>query len=140
MGYRTVGRIQPIRTPLILISYPVVIFLSDGECKFDEAAAYDLFRAAVRLGYDLINFNFMGLLSRYINRKPLAFHAVAFGEDGGSVYLQRMTAIGHEIYESAPPDPLIPSGTNPCSFNAALDTVRRLRSIFLFGPLELKLC
>jgi hypothetical protein len=134
VGYRTVSRGQPTRTRLILISYPVVIFLSDGECKFDEAVAYDLFRAAVRLGYDIISLNFIGLLSRYINRKPLAFHAVAFGEDGGRVYLQRMTAIAHEIFESAPPDPLIPAGTNPCSFNAALDTVSRLRFISCSHP------
>jgi hypothetical protein len=32
------------------VSYPVVIFLSDGEARFDEEAAYDLFRASVRLG------------------------------------------------------------------------------------------
>ena len=81
------SRRQPTGTPLTFISYPVVIFLSDGECKFDEAAAYDLFRAAVRLGYDLIILNCVILLVRYIDGKPLAFHAVAFGEDGESVYL-----------------------------------------------------
>jgi len=40
------------------------------------------------------------------------------------VFLQQMTAIAREIYDSAPPDPLIPAGINPCSFSAALDTVR----------------
>jgi hypothetical protein len=34
-----------------------------------------------------------------------------------------MTAIAREIFDSAPPDPLISAGTNPCSFSAALDTV-----------------
>ncbi|CCA69193.1 hypothetical protein PIIN_03093 [Serendipita indica DSM 11827] len=87
--------------------YPVVIFLSDGECRFEEEAAYDLFRAAVRLG------------------KPLAFHAVGFSEESvGSVHLERMTQIATEIYDSAPPDPLLPAGVNPCSFHSALDTVQ----------------
>ncbi|KAG8854044.1 hypothetical protein FRB91_004122 [Serendipita sp. 411] len=87
--------------------YPVVIFMSDGECRFDEEAAYDLCRAAVRMG------------------KPLAFHTVAFaGENAGSVYLERMTNIAREIFEAAPADPLIPPGVNHCSFHNAVDTVQ----------------
>jgi len=35
-----------------------------------------------------------------------------------------MTDIARDIYESAPPDPLVPAGQNPCSFHSALDTVR----------------
>ncbi|KIM19570.1 hypothetical protein M408DRAFT_203176 [Serendipita vermifera MAFF 305830] len=98
---------QELETTWTTERYPVVIFLSDGDCQFEEEAAYDLCRAAVRLG------------------KPLAFHAVAFGGEGGSSrFLQRMTAIAHDIYETAPPDPLVPAGTNPCAFSAALDTVQ----------------
>lgn len=99
----------------------MVIFLSDGERRFDEEAAYDLCRAAVRLGF--VGSVLDSCLFRHTYRRPLAFHAVSFGEDGGSVYLQQMSNIAHEIYEAAPPDPLIPAGTNPCSFNEALDTV-----------------
>lgn len=57
-------------------------------------------------------------------RKPLAFHAVGFSEESvGSVHLERMTQIATETYDSAPPDPLLPAGVNPCSFHSALDTV-----------------
>ncbi|PVF95046.1 hypothetical protein CPB86DRAFT_739378 [Serendipita vermifera] len=86
--------------------YPVVIFMSDGERAFEEEVAYDLCRAAVRLG------------------RPLAFHTVAFGEDiGGGRFLRRMTDIATDIYDTAPPDPLLPAGENPCSFTEAKDTV-----------------
>lgn len=58
-------------------------------------------------------------------RKPLAFHAVGFSEESvGSVHLERMTQIATETYDSAPPDPLLPAGVNPCSFHSALDTVQ----------------
>jgi hypothetical protein len=57
----------------------------------------------------------------------LAFHTVAFGGDiGGGRFLRRMTEIATDIYDSAPPDPLVPAGENPCSFTEAANTVCRI--------------
>ncbi|KIM19859.1 hypothetical protein M408DRAFT_334238 [Serendipita vermifera MAFF 305830] len=91
---------------------PVIIFLSDGECSIQDATIYDLCRSASRLG------------------KGLAFNSVSFGPDRASHYLRRMATIAKEVYDTAPADPLAPTGVNPCSFTSALDTVQ-LASTFL---------
>ncbi|KIM22917.1 hypothetical protein M408DRAFT_332686 [Serendipita vermifera MAFF 305830] len=91
---------------------PVIIFLSDGECVIQDATIYDLCRSAARSG------------------KGLAFNSVSFGADRQSHYLRRMATIAKEVYDTAPADPLAPTGVNPCSFTSALDTVQ-LASTFL---------
>ncbi|KIM24947.1 hypothetical protein M408DRAFT_331430 [Serendipita vermifera MAFF 305830] len=85
--------------------YPIVIFLSDGQCRVADSVIYDLCRRAVTLG------------------RPLSFHAVSFGTDTYSNSLRRMVAVAGEVYAAAPRDPLAPPG-NPCTFSAALDTIQ----------------
>ncbi|KAH9059728.1 hypothetical protein EDB87DRAFT_1831890 [Lactarius vividus] len=88
---------------------PIMIFLSDGECRLPETAIQDLCRSAIQHG------------------KPLSFHAVAFGPNGQSYdYTLRMMAeLALEIQRKAPPDPLFPAAARiPSSFTSALDTVR----------------
>ncbi|KAH7910222.1 hypothetical protein BJ138DRAFT_1127056 [Hygrophoropsis aurantiaca] len=86
---------------------PVVIFLSDGECRIADQTIQDLCRTAVRLG------------------KPLSFHAVSFGPDSSSAYLRRMADIALEVQNNAPRDPLAPAAaTVLSSYSEALDTVQ----------------
>ncbi|KAI9443965.1 hypothetical protein H4582DRAFT_1049491 [Lactarius indigo] len=87
---------------------PIMIFLSDGECRLPETAIQDLCRSAIQHG------------------KPLSFHAVAFGPNGRSYPTLRMMAqLALEIQRMAPPDPLFPAAARiPSSFTSALDTVR----------------
>ncbi|KAH9027352.1 hypothetical protein EDB84DRAFT_1500330 [Lactarius hengduanensis] len=88
---------------------PIMIFLSDGECRLPETDIQDLCRSAIQHG------------------KPLSFHAVAFGPDGQSYdyTLRRMAQLALEIQRKAPPDPLFPAAARiPSSFTSALDTVR----------------
>ncbi|KAH7907394.1 hypothetical protein BJ138DRAFT_1014577, partial [Hygrophoropsis aurantiaca] len=86
---------------------PVVIFLSDGECRIADQTVQDLCRTAVRLG------------------KPLSFHAVSFGADSSSMYLRRMADIALEVQNNAPQDPLAPAAaTVLSSYSQALDTVQ----------------
>ncbi|KAH9169262.1 hypothetical protein EDB89DRAFT_1854694 [Lactarius sanguifluus] len=86
---------------------PIMIFLSDGECRLPETEIQDLCRSAIQHG------------------KPLSFHAVAFGPDGYDYTLRRMAQLALEIQRKAPPDPLFPAAARiPSSFTSALDTVR----------------
>ncbi|KAF8548768.1 hypothetical protein OG21DRAFT_684156 [Imleria badia] len=84
--------------------FPVIIFLSDGECSIGDAVMQDLCRTAVRLG------------------KAVSFHAVSFGPDGSSMYLRRMAQIAQNAQNNAPRDPLAPAGVS--SYTEALDTVQ----------------
>ncbi|KAG1764551.1 hypothetical protein EDD22DRAFT_883267 [Suillus occidentalis] len=86
---------------------PVIIFLSDGECRIADQTIQDLCRSAVRLG------------------KALSFHAVSFGPDRASTSLRRMTQIALDIQNNAPRDPLAPAAaTVASSYTQALDTVQ----------------
>ncbi|KAF8607194.1 hypothetical protein BDV93DRAFT_552935 [Ceratobasidium sp. AG-I] len=84
---------------------PVVIFLSDGECKKPHDPVYDLCQTCVRQG------------------KPLAFHSVSFGSDRDSASLRQMVDIAHEAYTSVPQDVLADNRRNPCTYTNAIDSV-----------------
>ncbi|KAH0834248.1 hypothetical protein J3R83DRAFT_11580 [Lanmaoa asiatica] len=87
--------------------FPVIIFLSDGECKIRDDVMQDLCRTAIRLG------------------KAVSFHAVSFGPDGSSTYLRRMADIARDAQNNAPRDPLAPAtATILSSYTQALDTVQ----------------
>ncbi|KAF8548836.1 hypothetical protein OG21DRAFT_1448641 [Imleria badia] len=87
--------------------FPVIIFLSDGECSIGDDVMQDLCRTAVRLG------------------KAVSFHAVSFGPDGSSMYLRRMSQIAQDAQNNAPRDPLAPAAaTILSSYTEALDTVQ----------------
>ncbi|KAI9455502.1 hypothetical protein HD554DRAFT_2207426 [Boletus coccyginus] len=87
--------------------FPVIIFLSDGECSISDHIMQDLCRAAVRLG------------------NAVSFHAVSFGPDGSSIYLRRMAEIAEGAQKNAQKDPLAPAAaTIPSSYGQALDTVQ----------------
>jgi len=84
---------------------PVVIFLSDGECRVEDATIRSICRAAINLG------------------KPLSFHTVSFGPHNEP--LRRMAQIAREVEATAPPDPLLPRDAHvESSYAAALDSVR----------------
>ncbi|KAF8840150.1 hypothetical protein BDN67DRAFT_904164 [Paxillus ammoniavirescens] len=85
---------------------PVVIFLSDGECRIQDQIVQALCRSATQLG------------------KPLSFHAISFGRDSQSSTLRRMSQIALEAQRSAARDPLMPAAaTVHSSYSEALDTV-----------------
>ncbi|KAF8548833.1 hypothetical protein OG21DRAFT_1489038 [Imleria badia] len=87
--------------------FPVIIFLSDGECSIDDYIMQDLCRAAVQLG------------------KAVSFHAVSFGPDSSSIYLRHMAQIAQDAQNNAPRDPLAPAAaTTLSSYMEALDTVQ----------------
>ncbi|KAF8548217.1 hypothetical protein OG21DRAFT_1449416 [Imleria badia] len=87
--------------------FPVIIFLSDGECRIGDDVMQDMCRTAVRLG------------------KAVSFHAVSFGPDGSSMYLRRMAQIAQDAQNNAPRDPLAPAAaTILSSYTEALDTVQ----------------
>lgn len=98
---------------------PVVVFLSDGECRVQDATVQDLCKSASSRG------------------KPLAFHSVSFGRDRGSQVLRRMAALAAEVWDAAPKDPLVAPGPNPCAFHDALDTIQ-LADTFLAIASSLK--
>ncbi|KAG8962040.1 hypothetical protein FRC05_005627 [Tulasnella sp. 425] len=83
---------------------PVVIFLSDGECGFNDSKICDLCNQAVARG------------------KPLSFHAVSFGKDSSSASLRRMVAVAEKVVQDDPRDQLAP--VVPCSYSDAADTIR----------------
>ncbi|KIK82025.1 hypothetical protein PAXRUDRAFT_832450 [Paxillus rubicundulus Ve08.2h10] len=86
---------------------PVVIFLSDGECRIQNQTVQTLCRSAIQLG------------------KALSFHAISFGRDKQSTTLRRMSQIALEAQCSAPRDPLLPAAaTVHSSYSEALDTVQ----------------
>ncbi|KAF8548152.1 hypothetical protein OG21DRAFT_1489630 [Imleria badia] len=87
--------------------FPVIIFLSDGECSINDNIMQDLCRTAVRLG------------------KAVSFHAVSFGPDGYSRYLRRMAEIARDAQNNAPRDHLAPAAaTILSSYTEALDTIQ----------------
>lgn len=100
----------------------MVVFLSDGECDVADETVYDLCRTAVRLGFVYVLLLISEPMLIYMLRKPLAFHAVSFGQDTQAYYLRRMAAIADEVYAAAPKDPLAPSGFKACTYASALDT------------------
>lgn len=83
---------------------PVIIFLSDGECGITDNFVIDLCRRAVVLG------------------KPLAFHAVSFGQAGYEYTLNRMVTLARDVYRSAPGGAA--NADTQCTSTNALDTVR----------------
>jgi len=84
---------------------PIIIFLSDGECRVDEEAVRNICRSAVALG------------------KPLSLQTIAFGPYNGR--LRRMAEIALEVQNTAPQDPLLPAAaTLDSSYSEALDSVR----------------
>ncbi|KIJ09825.1 hypothetical protein PAXINDRAFT_102165 [Paxillus involutus ATCC 200175] len=86
---------------------PVVIFLSDGECRIHDQTVETLCTSATQLG------------------KPLSFHAISFGRDSQSSTLRRMSQIALEAQRSAPRDPLMPApATVHSSYSEALNTVQ----------------
>ncbi|KAG6369029.1 hypothetical protein JVT61DRAFT_1964, partial [Boletus reticuloceps] len=85
--------------------FPVIIFLSDGECSISDDVMQDLCRTAIRLG------------------KAVSFHAVSFGPAASSKYLRRMAKIARDAQKSAPRDPLAPAtAAIHSSYTEALDT------------------
>ncbi|KAH9027877.1 hypothetical protein EDB85DRAFT_1892774 [Lactarius pseudohatsudake] len=102
---------------------PIMIFLSDGECPLPETEIQDLCRSAIQHGWVVYPSYANGSLTGPI-RKPLSFHAVAFGPNGRSYpTLRMMTQLALEIQRKAPPDPLFPVAARiPSSFTSALDT------------------
>ncbi|KAI9455080.1 hypothetical protein BJY52DRAFT_1151944 [Lactarius psammicola] len=95
---------------------PVVVFLSDGWCEISDECIYDICHTASS------------------RRKPLSFHAVAFGESFmSSVFsymarqitrfssLIRMVEIAQEVQKTVPQNVL--TVDIPSSFTKALDTV-----------------
>ncbi|KAI6035782.1 hypothetical protein EDC04DRAFT_2880315 [Pisolithus marmoratus] len=86
---------------------PVIIFLSDGESRFEDRTMQDLCRSSVRLG------------------KAVSFHAVSFGPDASSKYLRRMAKIATDTQNKAPRDPLaLAAATVMSSYTQALDSVQ----------------
>ncbi|CUA74085.1 hypothetical protein RSOLAG22IIIB_10970 [Rhizoctonia solani] len=85
---------------------PVVIFLSDGECKVEDGPIYDLCRMCVQLG------------------KAPAFYSISIGEDKYSTSLRRMAKIAHEVFASAPQDLLTTGHGNPCEYVNAIDSIQ----------------
>ncbi|KAK7676902.1 hypothetical protein QCA50_020158 [Cerrena zonata] len=81
---------------------PVVIFLSDGECKIADVIVRDLCLRSVARG------------------RPLSFHTVAFGPY--NAVLRRMAEVAGQVQAAAIADPMHP--TVPSSYTEALDTVR----------------
>ena len=126
MGSSTVNpQIVHVEQELMMhyvVRTPVVVFLSDGECRFEDEVVYDLCRSAVRAGYatSVILHHFRTLRPP---RSALSFHAVSFGSEAQAGSLHRMVQIATEIHDAAPRDPLMPLGI-PCSYSEALDTVR----------------
>ncbi|KAF7370363.1 VWFA domain-containing protein [Mycena sanguinolenta] len=95
---------------------PVVIFLSDGECRIADETVRDLCRKAVALG------------------KPLSFHAVSFGSASKTSVLRRMAQVALEVQTNAPHDPLIPAESIiNSSYSEALDTVRLAETFLAFA-------
>jgi uncharacterized protein YegL len=115
--------IKTSKTSNIAFRSPVIIFLSDGECRIADQTIQDLCRSAVRLG--LVACFFIGLATcDKIYSKALSFHAVSFGPDRASTSLRRMTQIALDIQNNAPRDPLAPAAaTVASSYTQALDTV-----------------
>ncbi|CUA74255.1 hypothetical protein RSOLAG22IIIB_05485 [Rhizoctonia solani] len=85
---------------------PVVIFLSDGECKIEDGPVYDLCQMCVQLG------------------KALAFYSISVGGDTYSASLRRMAEIAHEVFASAPQDVLMTGRGNPCEYINAIDSIQ----------------
>jgi hypothetical protein len=104
---------------------PVVIFLSDGECGVSDDTVYRLCRMATSLGY-VQRLHIIVLIIKTCYRKPLAFHAISFGQEYSSGVLKRMATIAKEVYEEAPAEASPHAGPTPCSYHSALDTVSRV--------------
>ncbi|KIO18765.1 hypothetical protein M407DRAFT_83589 [Tulasnella calospora MUT 4182] len=83
---------------------PVVIFLSDGECRVSDNVIYDICNRAVARG------------------KPLSFHSVSFGSANRSDSLRRMVTVAEQVAANAPRDPLTP--LVPCGYTDVLDSIR----------------
>jgi hypothetical protein len=100
-----------------------MIFLSDGHSSVRDAAIQDVCRSAVGLG--CVSFHFSNGLAHCPVRKPLSFHAVAFGRKTSTqTALRRMAQLALEIQDNAPHDPLLPAASVvPSSYSTALDTV-----------------
>ena len=118
--------------PGLIVSYnsaPIIIFLSDGECSLSDNTMQDLCRRAIALGYAIKGVLCVRNANKVDARKPVSFHAVAFGPSSGQ--LQRMAQIAIDVESRAPPDPLNPHALVPSSYHEALDTV---------GPFFLQCC
>ncbi|KAK7025067.1 VWFA domain-containing protein [Favolaschia claudopus] len=90
---------------------PVVIFLSDGECRDARAEIESLSNAAVTLG------------------KPLSFHSVIFGPDAyGRQSLGNMAQYALDIQNATPNHTTVPS-----SFSEALNEVRLAEAFLGFA-------
>jgi len=85
---------------------PVLIFLSDGECRLEENSVHDLCRLCIQLG------------------NPLVLHSVSFGRETHSGSLRRMARIAQSIYASAPQDALTSARGNSCSYANAVDSIQ----------------
>jgi len=87
---------------------PIMIFLSDGECKVSDGVVRNLCRTATVLG------------------KPLSFHSVSFSPACSVPVLRRMAEIALEIQENACQSRGLPAAVSgpPSSFTNALNTVQ----------------
>jgi len=81
---------------------PVLIFLSDGECRLNEDRVYDVCRRAISLG------------------KSLSLHAVSFGGAYSAGSLRNMARIATQVQAGAPVDQQGP----PSGYTSALDTIQ----------------
>jgi hypothetical protein len=85
----------------------------------------------VQLGF-VVNPLDIELNADKLQRKPLSFHAVSFGQDSTSSLLHRMAQIAQEVQNNAPHGPLVPAATTVLSSYAeALDTVSSISILFL---------
>ncbi|KAA1477855.1 hypothetical protein DENSPDRAFT_933970 [Dentipellis sp. KUC8613] len=83
---------------------PIVIFLSDGECRVNNRTVEALCRFALQ------------------RRKPMSLQTISFGPRMSSGTLQRMAQVALEIQNEVPPDPNGRPST-PSAFHEALSTV-----------------
>ena len=119
--YRTVENCASIRSLRENISAPIIILLSDGECHIADETMQDLCRRSIALGYAPLEALIKTSLMQVSSRKPVSFHAVAFGPSTGQ--LRRMAQIASDVESRAPPDPVHPHAHVPSSYHEALDTV-----------------
>ncbi|KAF8419130.1 hypothetical protein L210DRAFT_2345002 [Boletus edulis BED1] len=101
--------------------FPVIIFLSDGECSIGDVMQ-DLCRTAIRLG------------------NAVSYHTVSFGPDGPSMYLRRMAEMARDAQNNAPRDPLVPATVSCIWEKVAVKFVQVQQVHTLVLLLQLVLC
>ncbi|KAG8834732.1 hypothetical protein FRC17_007456 [Serendipita sp. 399] len=87
-------------------SYPVIIFMSDGECSIDSSVITEVCETTLKHG------------------KGLAFHTISFGNNqSGRATLREMADTARRVFAEAPEDCMIPSAKEACTYTEAIDTI-----------------